>query len=211
MPLESLLSRQAGVISREQAIASGLSRDAVDHRLRTRRWRPLHPRVYLVDGHRYDDEARVRAAVLWAGAGAVLSGTAAAWWHGMVDEAPATVGMTVPRRRCPRPRPGVDVRHRKLASVDVLRCRGLLVTAPPLAVIEAAIELGVSAGAELLDRALQQCVTLAEVHGAYRRSLGTQGSTTAGRALAAAAHRWAGRSEIRREVAAGSCRPDRLP
>jgi len=204
MSLATLLTRQAGVISREQALACGMSRDAVDHRLRTRRWRPLHPRVYLVDGHRYDDEARVRAAVLWAGAGAVLCGTAAAWWHGMVDEAPATVGVTVPRRRCPRP--GVDVRRRKLAPVDVLSRRGLLVTAPPLAILEAAVELGVSGGAELLDRALQQWVGLPEVHRAYRRGLGTQGSTTAGRALAAAAHRWAAR-----EVAAKSYRPDRLP
>jgi hypothetical protein len=205
MSLDTLLSRQAGVISREQALARGMSRDAVDHRLRTRRWRPLHPRVYLVDGHRYDDEARVRAAVLWAGAGAVLCGTAAAWWHGMLDEAPATVGVTVPRRRCPRPRPGVDVRRRTLAPVDVLRRRGLLVTAPPLAILEAAIELGVSGGAELLDRALRQWIAFPEVHGAYQRSLGTQGSTTAGRALAAAL------AQIRREVAAGPRRPDRLP
>ncbi len=209
MSLESLLSIQAGVISREQALARGMSRDAVDHRLRTRRWRPLHPRVYLVDGHRYNDEARVRAAVLWAGAGAVLCGTAAAWWHGMTDEPPATVAVTVPRRRCPRPRPGVDVRCGELAPVDVQHRRGLLVTAPPLAVLEAAVELGASAGAELFDRALQRWVALPEVHSAYQRSLGTQGSTTAGRALAAAAQRWAGRS--RREVAAGSCRPDRLP
>ena len=95
-----------------------MSRDAVDHRLRTRRWRPLHPRVYLVDGHRYDDEARVRAAVLWAGAGAVLCGAAAAWWHGMVDEAPATVGVTVPRggararARRRRAAPGARARRR---------------------------------------------------------------------------------------------------
>jgi hypothetical protein len=198
-----------------------MSRDAVDHRLRTRRWRPLHPRVYLVDGHRYDDEARVRAAVLWAGAGAVLRGAAAAWWHGMTDEAPATVGVTVPRRRCPRPRPGVDVWRRELAPVDVTRRRGLLVTAPPLAVLEAAVELGASAGAELLDRALQRGLGFAEVDRAYRRSIGAQGSAAAGRALAAAADRLrspaatgrpaAALAEIRREVAAGANRPNRLP
>jgi hypothetical protein len=85
MALELLLARQAGVISREQALRAGLDVAAVDRMVRTRRWQPLHPRVYLVDGHRYDDEARVRAAVLWAGAGAVLCGSAAAWWHGMTD------------------------------------------------------------------------------------------------------------------------------
>jgi hypothetical protein len=90
MRLDDLVARQAGVISRDQAVAAGLSRDAVDHRLRLRRWRPLHPRVYLVGGHRYDEEVKVRAAALWAGEGAALSGVAAAWWHAGASSRPRT-------------------------------------------------------------------------------------------------------------------------
>jgi very-short-patch-repair endonuclease len=194
MPLESLLARQAGVISRDQAIGAGLTRDAVDHRLRLRRWRPLHPRVYLVNGHRFDDEVRVRAAVLWAGDGAVLSGVAAAWWHGMVDEAPATIGLTVGRRTHSRPRPGLDLRRRELRPEDHGERRGLAVTAPALTVLDAAVELGASGGG-LLDRALQRWVAFPAVYEAHRRNLGSAGAASAGRMLVMAADRSAAAAE----------------
>jgi very-short-patch-repair endonuclease len=188
MSIDTILSRQAGVIGRDQAIRAGLSRDAVDHRLRLRRWRPLHPRVYLASGHRYDDEARVRAAALWAGDASVLCGVAAAWWHGMAERPPVTVAVTVPRQRHPRARPGITVCRRDLAPEDVLERRGVAVTARPLTVLEAAVELG-GGGGLLLDRALQRWVGFPEVYEAYCRNLGSHGSTTAGRLLVAAADR----------------------
>ena len=84
MTLDDLLARQAGVISRAQALATGMSGTTIDHRVKARRWQPLYPGVYLAgrrsgfaDGR--DDEVRVRAALLWAGDGALLCGRAAAW------------------------------------------------------------------------------------------------------------------------------------
>jgi very-short-patch-repair endonuclease len=194
MSIDSILARQAGVIGRDQAIRAGLSRDAVDHRLRLRRWRPLHPRVYLASGHRYDDEVRIRAAALWAGEGAVVCGVAAAWWHGMAERPPATVAVTVPRQRYPRGRPGVNVRRRELAAEDVLERRGVAVTAQPLSALEAAVELG-DRGSLLLDRALQRLVGFPAVYQAYCRNLGSHGSASAGRMLAAAADRSASVAE----------------
>jgi very-short-patch-repair endonuclease len=194
MSIDSILARQAGVIGRDQAIRAGLSRDAVDHRLRLRRWRPLHPRVYLASGHRYDDEVRIRAAALWAGEGAVVCGVAAAWWHGMAERPPATVAVTVPRQRYPRRRPGVNVRSRELAAEDVLERRGVTVTAHPLTALEAAVELG-DRGSLLLDRALQRLVAFPTVYQAYCRNLGSHGSASAGRMLTAAADRSASVAE----------------
>jgi very-short-patch-repair endonuclease len=188
MAVDEILARQAGVISRAQAVRAGLSPDAVDRLLARRRWRPLHPRVYLAPGHHRGTEARVRAAVLWAGEGAVLSGLAASWWHGMVQDAPVAVGVTVARRRRPATRPGVTVRCRSLAAEDVTMWRGVAVTGRPLSVLEAAVESG-SGGGVLLDRALQRWVRYPAVHEAYRRSLGSPGSATAGRLLVAAAER----------------------
>ena len=52
MTLDNLLARQAGVISRAQALAAGLSRDHVDHRVKARRWQPLYPGVYLAADRR---------------------------------------------------------------------------------------------------------------------------------------------------------------
>lgn len=192
--LDALLARQAGVISRDQALAAGLSRDMIDHRIMLRRWRPLHPRVYLAAGHRLDDEVAVRAAVLWAGEGAVLSGVAAGWWHGMVERRPATVGITVDRRRHPRPRPGVSVRRRELAPPDRVDRSGLAVTARALTVLEASVELG-GPGSQLLDRALQKWVGFPEVYEAYCRNVGCHGSASAARMLTAAADRSASAAE----------------
>jgi very-short-patch-repair endonuclease len=194
MSIDSILARQAGVITRDQALRAGLSREAVDHRLRLRRWRPLHPRIYLASGHRYDDEVRVRAAALWAGDGSVLCGLTAAWWHGMVEHPPMTVVVTVPRRRHPRRRPGVSVRPRELAAEDVVEQRGLAVTACALTALEAAVELG-DRGGLLLDRALQRRVGFPAVYQAYCRNLGSHGSAGGGWMLRAAADRSASAAE----------------
>lgn len=194
MSIESVLAGQAGVVTRAQALAAGMSPAAVEQRIRTRRWRPLHPGVYLTAGHRHGDEARVRAALYWAGEGAVLCGLAAAWWHGLVADAPATVAVTVPRTRRPRPRRGVAVRRRDIAPTDLVEHRGLAVTARPLTVLEAAVEVG-TAGGQLLDRALQGSVAFPAVYAAYCRRLGAAGSATAARLLIAAADRSVGATE----------------
>ncbi|GAA5124817.1 type IV toxin-antitoxin system AbiEi family antitoxin [Pseudonocardia adelaidensis] len=181
MALELLLARQAGVISREQALRAGLDAATVDRMVRTRRWQPLHPRVYLVRGYAAGDEARARAAVLWAGAGAALSGAAAAWWHGLLAAPPRTLAVTAPARRPARP--GVVVRCRVLAPVDRTVRRGLEITAPALTAVEAAAELAGVAGEQLLERALAGRVRWPDVLAAHRRNP----AAGAGAVLAAAA------------------------
>jgi hypothetical protein len=144
------LRRQAGVVSRAQVLAAGFAPHEVDRWLARRRLRPVHPRVYLAAGHSFTDEARIRAALLWAGDGAVLAGLAAAWWHGLLERAPVTVGVTVPRR-CPAPRPGVRTRRQVRAPAEVVLLRGLAVPVRPLAVLDAAVEAG-AGGVALLAR-----------------------------------------------------------
>jgi hypothetical protein len=183
MLLTRLIAGQSGVISRDQAIDAGLTHAAVDRRIRLRRWVPLHPGVYLTDGHGYDDEARTRAAVLWAGSGAVLSGVAAAWWHGLVADAPAAITVTVPHD--PSRRPGVVARAHRLPPGDVVEHRGLAVTAPALTVVEAALELGPA----FLDGALRDGVGYPAVRAAHLRNRRAPGATTAVRMLRAAADR----------------------
>jgi hypothetical protein len=189
MSLDDLLGQQAGVISREQALGAGISRDSIDHRVRARRWKPIHPCVYLAAGHRLDDEVRVRAALLWAGDGAILSGRAAAWWCGLMAEPPPTVTVTIPRLRRLRRRTDVDVRRRDIPEPDRAVHRGLVVTAPALTVLETAVELG-HPGSRFLDDTLRRgAVPFADVHSAHCRSVGSAGSATAGRLLAAVADR----------------------
>ena len=187
MCLGEVLATQAGVVSRVQALESGLSPREVDRRVARRRWHPVHPRVYLAGDALPSDEARVWAAVLWAGEGAVLSGAASAWWWGLPVRPPSTVGVIVPRRRAPGRRPGVVVRRRTLPVADVAAHRGLPVTALPLTVLETALEIGPA----FLDAVLTRAVALRDVVAASERMGVGQ------RVLAEAAERADARARLR--------------
>jgi very-short-patch-repair endonuclease len=185
--LDHLVCRQGGVVTLRQAVACGLSAATVHRRARQKAWERLHPAVYLVGGHRLTDEVRVRAAWLWAGEGSVVSGPAAAYWHGLLDRAPEVVEVTVPRRCGPGGQPGVRVRRRDLATTDLVGTRDLWLTAVPLTVLETAVVL--PDGSAFLDRALQRRVRFATLYRAFCRNMGRQGSSAAGRLLVAAADR----------------------
>ena len=187
MSLDDLVRRQAGVVTLGQAVACGVSAATVQRRARHKAWERLHPGVYLVGGHRLTDEARVRAACLWAGETAAVSGPAAAWWHGVLDRAPATIEVTVPRRFGPDGRPGVRVRRRDLATADLVRIRDVWSTGVPLSVLETAVAL--PDGSTFLDRALQRHVRFPTLYRAFCRNMGRRGSSDAGRLLVAAADR----------------------
>jgi len=116
----------------------------------------------------------------------------------MLEAAPPTVQVTVPRSEHRGSRAGVAIRRRDLDPPDRARVRGVGVTARPLTVLETAVAL--DAGSAFLDRALQRYVRFAEVHRAYSRMLGRRGSARAGRLLAAAADT-AGSDAERRMVA----------
>ena len=187
MSLEHLLRRQAGVVTLRQAVGLGMSQQTVHRRARDGAWQRLYPAVYLVGGHRLTDEARVRAAWLWAGDSAAVSGPAAAFWHGMLDRAPQEVELTVPGRCRPRTPDGVRVRRRDLATTDLVGTRDLWLTALPLTALETAVAL--PEGSTFLDRALQRHVRFPTLYRAYCRNMGRHGSSVAGRQLVAAADR----------------------
>lgn len=191
---EQTMRRQAGVISRRQTLASGMSEDQVDRLLATGRWLTVHPRVYLAADRDLSAEARVLAAGLWAGDTATVSGLAAAWWHGLHSDAPATIEITVPRGSGLRQRPGIRLRHRRFAHVDRVQVRGLWLTDVPLTVVEAAVALG-ERGAQLMDRSLQRRVRFDALRRAHSRNLGRRGSADAARLLAMVADRAASAAE----------------
>ncbi len=180
-----LVARQSGVVSVAQAVATGVPQRTVQRWTRT--WRRLHPGVYLVAGHRLTPEGRLRAALLWAGPEAVLTGQAAAHWHGPPAPTPAVVEVTVPVPRKPRAQPRVEIRRRELHRVDLSVVRGLRVAAAPLAALETAVVL--DEGSVFLDRVLQRHVQFPELYRCFCRNIGRYGSSEAGRLITAAADR----------------------
>lgn len=76
--LNAILARQYQVISRSQAMASGLTDNALGHRLRAGGpWQRLLPGVYLAVTGAPSSDQRDVAALLYAGPGSLLTGTAA--------------------------------------------------------------------------------------------------------------------------------------
>jgi very-short-patch-repair endonuclease len=185
--IEELADSRGGVLTLDEALRGGLTLRQVRHRVHTGQWTKLHPGVYLVGRREADQQASTRAAVAWAGPGAVASGLTAAWWWQLRDWAPGAAEVTVPwtrSRRCP---PDVVLRRRNLDPVDLVVLRGLPVTALPLTVLDAAAALGNDSGRPLVDRALQRRVSFGQLHAAYCRSFGRHGTPWLGLVLRQAA------------------------
>lgn len=77
----ALAARQHGVVGYPQLIALGLTRQAIDHRVRSGRFHRIHRGVYAVGHERLTQRGRWMAAVLARGGGAVLSHRSAAALH----------------------------------------------------------------------------------------------------------------------------------
>jgi hypothetical protein len=102
-----LAGNQSGVVSRSQALRAGLTVDTIKFRVRSGRWRQIHPGVYATFTGMPGRSARLWAAVLSAGPGAVLSYQTAAELQGLADKPDDSIHVTVPRERHgPFTRPG---------------------------------------------------------------------------------------------------------
>jgi very-short-patch-repair endonuclease len=95
--LADLLRRQNLVIGRDQALACGLTRAAVEHRIRLGGpWRRLLPGVYVAVTGRISAEQQEMAALLHAGPRSVLTGLAAARRYGIRVPENRTIDVLVP-------------------------------------------------------------------------------------------------------------------
>ena len=115
--LEKLIGRPAGVVTRAQALAAGMTRHAVQARLDVGRWRRLHPGVYLAYVGPPSREALMWAAVLGVKSGAVLCYQTAAELHGLAEARKGgAVHIMVPRGRPARPMKGVVIHYSRRAQ-----------------------------------------------------------------------------------------------
>ena len=97
-----LLSVQEGVVDRAQARQAGFSDRQIAHRVTSGRWQRIYPGVYATFSGRLSRNARLWAAVRWAGDGAMLSHETAAEVQGITNgPLGETIHITVPLRRRP--------------------------------------------------------------------------------------------------------------
>jgi hypothetical protein len=97
--LRELAELQRGVICRSQALACGLSDQAVRCRVDSGRWQRLHTGVYTVFTGAPDRQARLWAALLRAGPGSALSFQTAAELDGLLDKPASLIHVTIPATR----------------------------------------------------------------------------------------------------------------
>jgi very-short-patch-repair endonuclease len=118
-----LLSVQAGIVDRDQALDAGFSQRQISYRFRSGVWQRVYPGVYATFTGQLPRHARLWAAVRFAGDGAMVSHETAAEVHGMIDRPAPDIHVTVPLSRRPartrRPVRGIVV-HRSDQSREHL-------------------------------------------------------------------------------------------
>src|SRR5215831_8999731 len=109
--LHDIARFQAGVVSRQQALRSGLSRNAIISRVTHGKWRPIYRGVYATFTGPVNREAQLWAAVLYAGKGAQLSHETAAELNRLSDRQSSPIHVSIPVARRVRPVKGLVI-HR---------------------------------------------------------------------------------------------------
>jgi hypothetical protein len=134
-----IASGQHGVVSRAELLGAGVSRAAIDRRVRNGTLLLEHPGVYRL-GHRAPSvEATYLAAVKACGNGAVLSGRAAAHVLGLIKGSAPAPEVTAPTEKRV---PGLKTRRcRRLDRRDVTIYRGIPVTTVPRTLVDLAEHL----------------------------------------------------------------------
>lgn len=105
-------AEQYGVVSHDQLVAAGFSRQAIKRRIDSGAWSVAAPRVYRSEAHERSWEQRLWIALLWAGDDAELSHRSAGPLWGLDRIAQGAAVVTVPRARRFRRGPAVVHRHR---------------------------------------------------------------------------------------------------
>ena len=107
--LEALLAGQDGVIRRDQALATGMTKTRIDDLVRRRKWTAVLPRVYLTGPTQMSTKIRLRACWLWAGDQSVIAESAAAWLWGIAKEPPSIITVIIPLACRRTPQTGIRV------------------------------------------------------------------------------------------------------
>src|SRR6478672_1112740 len=116
-PWLDLLDRQAGVLSRSQLLALGLTRSQARRHVVNGRWHMLLPGVYAGFTGPVGQVARIWSALLYAGPDAVASHGTALWLAGVLDRPPVVTHVSIPATRRVQPQPGLRI-HRTRMSAD---------------------------------------------------------------------------------------------
>jgi ferredoxin len=135
--LQDLAWQQRGVLTTRQAIEGGMTMDLLRSRVRQGIWQRAHTGIYVVHSGPVDRESAQWAAVLRAGAGAMLSFRSAAEVAGLADPQDGLIHVTVPGNRRVSKIRGVTLHWSERAALMVHPAR----TPPQTRVEETVLDL----------------------------------------------------------------------
>lgn len=156
---------QAGVISRRQAIASGMSSSAIRSKITNGRWQQVFPGIYAVFTGPLRRDTRLWAVVLYGGAGAQLSHETAAELLHLTDEQSAPIHLKVPADRRVRPLRGVVIHRSSYIEQGWRFARGV----PPHVLVEQTVM-------DLLDTSVNFDDAAGWITRAFQRNLTSEAS-----------------------------------
>jgi very-short-patch-repair endonuclease len=172
--IAELAQRQHGVVARRQLLEAGLSRRAIDHRMRGRRLQAVHRGVYAVGHSVLSTEGRWMAAVLAGGMRAALSHRSAGALWGLRTAGSPLIDVTVPRG--PRPRRGIRFHESSVPPDELTALRGIPVTSVPRTLLDLAAILPRQAVERAIEEAevlrLTDSLSLADMVDRYPRRRG---------------------------------------
>ncbi|MGH9165760.1 MAG: DUF559 domain-containing protein [Acidimicrobiales bacterium] len=163
MTLDAMMRRlaeeQHGVVATAQVRHLGATRSGRRHRVARADWVALSPRVLRLAGSVATPKQQLMAAVLDAGAGAVVSHEAAAALWGVPGFWMGSLDVSRPRT-CTRVRPNLGELHesRRLAPDHVTACDGIPVTSVARTLFDLAGAPGLSAWR--VERAVDNAISL---------------------------------------------------
>jgi hypothetical protein len=132
--LVELAERQRGVVKRSQLEEIGLTGGGISRWIDEGRIHRIHPGVFAVGHCHLSMEARLAAALLYAGPGAALYGVTAGSWLGIIVARPTRLHIVAPQRRRSLP----DVRVHHSTKHERVMHKGLPVTPPAQVLLDMA-------------------------------------------------------------------------
>ena len=136
MPKNRPVMDHPAVVSRGQLLVAGITRSALEARLRSGRWQRVLPRVYATHSGQVTLDELLTAALLYAGPDAALSHETAAMLHRMPFAA-RTVHVTLPNDRRVGAQPGLTIHYsRRWEAADRTMVRGLACTTAARTVLD---------------------------------------------------------------------------
>jgi hypothetical protein len=137
--LTLLLAHQYNVIARHQALACGITRSALGHKLRNGgQWRKILPGVYAANTGIVTPEQREMAALLHAGPGSIITGAAAVRRHKLTCAGLGEVDVLVRSRSRVQSAAFARIQHTTRMPAAPSSTQGILFAPLPRAVADAA-------------------------------------------------------------------------